>query len=280
MEKMYFTQDEIVENTIHDYVKKANYNIVKMALYGLMAGMFIAIGAQGSLLSIHNISDAGVAKTVAGAVFPIGLMLIVLIGGQLFTGNCLLFMAAWSREITWSKVAKNLAVIWLTNILGAIFIAVMCYFSRQYDFNHGALGAYTIKNAVAKAGTIPLQGFLSGILCNITVCAAILMAGSAKDVSGKILGIFFTIFVFVISGFEHCIANAYYLPAGLLAKMNPQYVMIAKETYHLSAEQLDSLNISNALLHNILPVTCGNIIGGGVIIGGIMFLCHKCKKLK
>ncbi|MDO5521374.1 MAG: formate/nitrite transporter family protein [bacterium] len=279
MEKMYFTQSEIVDNTIHDYAKKANYNVVKMALYGLMAGMFIAIGAQGSLVSIHNISDPGIAKTVAGVVFPIGLMLIVLIGGQLFTGNCLLFMSAWDKQISWAKVAKNLAIIWVTNLLGAIFIAAMCYFSGQYDFNHGALGAYTIKNAVAKANTVPYQGFLSGILCNITVCGAILMAGSAKDVAGKILGIFFTIFVFVISGFEHCIANAYYLPAGLFAKMNSEYVDLAKETYHLTAEQIDSLSVSNAFLHNLFPVTIGNIIGGGIIVGGLMFLCHKNKKL-
>ncbi len=280
MEKMFFTQGEIVENTIHDYAKKASYKLVRVILFGLMAGMFIAIGAQGSLVSIHNISDPGIAKTVAGVVFPIGLMLIVLIGGQLFTGNCLLFMSAWDKQISWSKVAKNLAIIWVSNVIGATFIAAMCYFSGQYDFNHGLLGAYTIKNAIGKANTVPYQGFLSGILCNITVCAAILMASSAKDVAGKILGVFFTIFVFVISGFEHCIANAYYLPAGFFAKMNSEYVELAKQTYHLTEQQIDSLSISNAFLHNLLPVTIGNIIGGGIIVGGLMYLSHRSRRFQ
>jgi formate transporter len=280
MEKNYYTQSEIIENTINDYTHKANYSVIKVVLYGLLAGMFIAIGAQGSLLAIHNIEDPGVAKTVAGVVFPVGLMLIVLIGGQLFTGNCLLFMAGFDKKITWSKIAKNLAIVWVSNLIGAFFIAAMCYFSGQFDFNHSALGAYTIKNAVAKANIDPFQGFLSGILCNIIVCAAILVAGSAKDVVGKIFGVFFPIFVFVISGFEHCIANAYYLPAGLLAARNNEYVEIAKETYHLTAEQINSLTVSNAFLKNLFPVTIGNIIGGGILISGIMFLCHRSKKIK
>lgn len=280
MEKNYFTQSEIIDNAINDYTHKANYSVIKVVLYGLMAGMFIAIGAQASMLATHNIADPGVAKTVAGVVFPVGLMLIVLIGGQLFTGNCLLFMAGFDKKISWSKIAKNLAIVWVANLIGAIFIASMCYFSGQFDFNHGALGAYTIKNAVAKANIDPFQGFLSGILCNIIVCAAILVAGSAKDVVGKIAGVFFTIFVFVISGFEHCIANAYYLPAGLIASGNSEYVEIAKETYHLTTEQINSLTVSNSFLNNLLPVTIGNIIGGGIIISGIMFLCHRSKKLK
>lgn len=280
MEKNYFTQSEIIDNAINDYTHKANYSVIKVVLYGLMAGMFIAIGAQGSMLATHNIADPGVAKTVAGVVFPVGLMLIVLIGGQLFTGNCLLFMAGFDKKISWAKIAKNLAIVWVSNLIGALFIASMCYFSGQFDFNHGALGAYTIKNAVAKANIDPFQGFLSGILCNIIVCAAILIAGSAKDVVGKIAGVFFTIFVFVISGFEHCIANAYYLPAGLLASRNNEYVEIAKEAYHLTADQINSLTVSNAFLNNMLPVTIGNIIGGGIIIGGIMFLCHRSKKIK
>lgn len=280
MEKNYFTQSEIIENTINDYTHKANYSVIKMALYGLLAGLCIAIGAQGSLLAIHNIADPGIAKAVAGVVFPVGLMFIVLIGGQLFTGNCLLFMAGWDKKISWAKIAKNLAVIWVANLIGALFIAVMCYFSGQFDFNHGALGAYTIKNAVAKANVDPFQGFLSGILCNIIVCAAILVAASAKDVVGKIFGVFFPIFVFVISGFEHCIANAYYLPAGFFAARNSEYVEIAKEVYHITEEQINSLTVSNAFLNNLIPVTIGNIIGGGIIISGIMFLCHRSKKLK
>lgn len=280
MEKNYFTQSEIIENTINDYTHKANYSVIKMALYGILAGLCIALGAQGSLLAIHNIADPGVAKVVAGVVFPVGLMFIVLIGGQLFTGNCLLFMAGWDKKISWAKIAKNLAIIWVTNLIGALFIAVMCYFSGQFDFNHGALGAYTIKNAVAKANVVPFQGFLSGILCNIVVCAAILVAASAKDVAGKVLGVFFPIFVFVISGFEHCIANAYYLPAGFLAARNSEYVEIAKEVYHITEEQISSLTVSNAFLNNLIPVTIGNIIGGGIIISGIMFLCHRSKKLK
>lgn len=279
MEKIYFAQDEIVENALNDYAKKAKYPVLKVLLYGLLAGMFIAIGAQASMLAVHNIADPGVAKTVAGVVFPIGLMLIVLVGGQLFTGNCLLFMSAWDKKISWAKVAKNLCLVWCANIAGAAVIAALCYFSGQFDFNYGALGAYTIKTAVAKANIDPIKALISGILCNILVCATILVAGATKDVAGRILGIFFAIFVFVISGFEHCIANGYYLPAGLIAKTNSEYVKVAEEVYHISADKIDSLNISNVFFNNLLPVTIGNIIGGGIVIGGIMFLLHRSKKL-
>lgn len=280
MEKNYFAQDEIIENNINEGVKKAKMPCLKIAIYGLLAGLFVAIGAQGSLLAIHNIADPGVAKTLAGVIFPVGLMMIVLVGGQLFTGNCLLFMGAWDKKISWSLVAKNLAIVWVANMIGAFFVAAMCYLSGQFDFNHGLLGAYTIKNAVAKANVDPVQAFFSGVMCNIVVCAAILIAGAAKDAAGKIAGIFFTILVFVISGFEHCIANGYYLPAGFFAKMNPEYVELAKETYHVTAEQIDSLNISNAFLNNLVPVTLGNVVGGAIIIGGAMYLVHRSKIFK
>lgn len=278
MEKNYYAQNELIENNINEGVKKANLPIIKMAIFGILAGIFVAIGAQGSVLGSHNIADPGVAKVVAGVIFPVGLMMIVLVGGQLFTGNCLMFMGAWDKKLAWSKVVRNLTIIWFTNIIGAFFVAVMCNYSGQFDFNSGMLGAYTIKNAVAKANVNPMEAIVSGIMCNIVVCAAILIAGAAKDAAGKIAGIFFTIFVFVISGFEHCIANGYYLPAGMLAAKNPEYVELAKEVYHVSAEKLDTLTVSNAVINNLIPVTLGNIIGGGIVIGGIMFLCHKSKK--
>lgn len=279
MEKNYYAQNEIIDNNINEGVKKANLPIIKMALFGILAGIFVAIGAQGSLLGSHNIADPGVGKVVAGVIFPVGLMMIVLVGGQLFTGNCLMFMGAWDKKLAWSKVVRNLAIIWVTNMIGAFLVAVMCNYSGQYDFNAGMLGAYTIKTAVAKANVNPMEAVVSGIMCNIIVCAAILIAGAAKDAAGKIAGIFFTIFVFVVSGFEHCIANGYYLPAGMLAAKNPEYVELAKEVYHVSAEKLDTLTVSNAVMNNLIPVTLGNIIGGGIVIGGIMFLCHKSKKL-
>lgn len=277
MEKLYYTQSEIIDNNINEGIKKANLPAFRMALYGILAGIFLAIGSQACLLAMHNVADPGLAKVVAGVVFPIGLILIVMVGGQLFSGNCLLFMGAWDKKITWLKVMKNLAIIWVANMIGAVFIALLCFLSGQFDFNFGSLGAYIIKNAAAKASMDPLQAFISGILCNIIVCSAILIAGSAKEATGKILGVFVTIFVFVISGFEHCIANGFYLPAGILASTNSEYVELAKEVYHVSADKLEALTVSNALIHNLIPVTIGNVVGGGIILAGIMYLLHKYK---
>ena len=212
---------EAIEANINGGVVKANLPLGKMILLGILAGAFIAIGGASSNVAVHSISDVGLARTLAGVIFPVGLMMIVLVGGELFTGNCLLIMGVLDKKVTWLQMVRNLCIVYLSNLVGSLIIDALVFYSGQYDYTSGLLGAYTIKVALAKATISPLKGFTSGIMCNILVCVAILAAAAAKDATGKIWAIFFPILAFVASGYEHCVANMYYIPAGIFAASNP-----------------------------------------------------------
>lgn len=272
MEKNYFAPKEIIENNLNEADGKSGQPFYKIVLLGMLAGAFIAIGGQASNVAVHNIANAGLAKVVAGTIFPVGLMLILIAGGQLFTGNCLLFMGAVDGKITFRRFFGNLLTIFFSNFAGAIIISVLVYFSGQFDMSSGQLGAYTIKVAAGKVHLTAVQGLTSGIMCNIIVCGAILMAAGAKDVTGKCIASFFPIFAFVVSGFEHCVANMYYLTSGLLASHNETYRMQAKEIFHLTDSAIADINIKNIFVSNLLPVTIGNIIGGSLFIGGVFYI--------
>ena len=270
---MFNSPAEVVQANINAGKTKATLPLMKMILLGMLAGAFIAIGGEASNLAVHGISDVGIARTLAGAIFPVGLMMIVLIGGELFTGNCMIIMAVMDKKATWMGYARNLIVVYLSNLVGALVIDVLLYFSGQWNYFAGGLGAYTIKVAIGKVNLSPVQCITSGILCNILVCVAVLMAIAAKDIAGKILAIFFPIWAFVISGFEHCVANMFYIPAGMLAASNLDYVAKAEELYGITAEQSAALNVGS-MLHNMIPVTIGNILGGAVFVGAFLYLIH------
>lgn len=257
---------EVIEQNIQNGIKKTNLTTKKLILLGIAAGFFIGIGAEASSLAMHGISNVGLARTVAGAVFPIGLMLIVLLGGELFTGNCLISMAVYDKKAKLKGMIRNLTIVYISNFIGAALMAWMINNCGQLNFSDGGAGAFTIKVALGKVGIDPMQTIVSGILCNVLVCLAIFMAATAKDVAGKCIAIFFPIFVFVISGFEHCVANMYYIPAGIFAAHNPLYVAKATELYGITAEQLSGLNFGT-MFSNLVPVTIGNVIGGMVFVG-------------
>lgn len=264
---------EIIEANMNGAVTKANLPLARMIVLGMMAGMFIALGGAISNTAVHDIANVGIARTVAGVVFPVGLLMIILVGGELFTGNCLMIMATMNKRIKVSGLLRNLVVVYFSNLIGSLIIDVLIFYSGNLDYTGGALGAYTIKVALGKVNIAPGKAIVSGILCNFLVCMAILMATSAKDVIGKIFATWFPIFAFVIGGFEHIVANMFYIPTGILAATNPDYVAKAEELYGITADQLSSLNISG-LLHNFIPVTVGNIIGGMVFIGCALYFIH------
>ena len=214
---------QIVDGFVSDGFKKTQNSNKKILIFGFMAGMFIAFGACCSSAAAFGIANAGLAKLVAGTIFPVGLMLIVLIGGELFTGDCLMIMGCLSRKYTAVAMIKKLVLVFFSNMLGAVLVAMLVYFSGQYDLSAGALGAYTIKVAYGKVSLSFSRALVSGILCNIIVCLAVMMAAAATDVVGKLFGVFFPILAFVIGGFEHCVANMYYIPAGILALQNESY---------------------------------------------------------
>ena len=271
------TITEVIEQNIQNGIKKTNLTTKKLILLGIAAGFFIGIGAEASSLAMHGISNVGLARTVAGAVFPIGLMLIVLLGGELFTGNCLISMAVYDKRTKLKGMIRNLTIVYISNFIGAALMAWMINNCGQLNFSDGGAGAFTIKVALGKVGIDPMQAIVSGILCNVLVCLAIFMAATAKDVAGKCIAIFFPIFVFVISGFEHCVANMYYIPAGIFAARNPLYAAKATELYGITAEQLSGLNFGT-MFSNLIPVTIGNIIGGMVFVGLLYWYLYRKKE--
>ena len=271
------TITEVIEQNIQNGIKKTNLTTKKLILLGIAAGFFIGIGAEASSLAMHGISNVGLARTVAGVVFPIGLMLIVLLGGELFTGNCLISMAVYDKRAKLKGMIRNLTIVYISNFIGAALMAWMINNCGQLNFSDGGAGAFTIKVALGKVGIDPMQAIVSGILCNVLVCLAIFMAATAKDVAGKCIAIFFPIFVFVISGFEHCVANMYYIPAGIFAAQNPLYAAKATELYGITAEQLSGLNFGS-MFSNLIPVTIGNIIGGMVFVGLLYWYLYRKKE--
>lgn len=272
------TITEVIEQNIQNGIKKTNLTTKKLILLGIAAGFFIGIGAEASSLAMHGISNVGLARTVAGAVFPIGLMLIVLLGGELFTGNCLISMAVYDKKAKLKGMIRNLTIVYISNFIGAALMAWMINNCGQLNFSDGGAGAFTIKVALGKVGIDPMQAIISGILCNVLVCLAIFMAATAKDVSGKCIAIFFPIFVFVISGFEHCVANMYYIPAGIFAAQNLLYAAKATELYGITAEQLSGLNFGT-MFSNLIPVTIGNVIGGMVFVGLLYWYLYRKKEV-
>lgn len=272
------TITEVIEQNIQNGIKKTNLTTKKLILLGIAAGFFIGIGAEASSLAMHGISNLGLARTVAGAVFPIGLMLIVLLGGELFTGNCLISMAVYDKKAKLKGMIRNVTIVYISNFIGAALMAWMINNCGQLNFSDGGAGAFTIKVALGKVGIDTIQAIVSGILCNVLVCLAIFMAATAKDVAGKCIAIFFPIFVFVISGFEHCVANMYYIPAGIFAAQNPLYAAKATELYGITAEQLSGLNFGT-MFSNLIPVTIGNVIGGMVFVGLLYWYLYRKKEV-
>ena len=270
---------KIVEDNIKVAVGKVNMPLGKMLLLGIFAGIFIACGASASSVAMHAMDNVGLQRLVGGCIFPVGLMMIVFIGGELFTGDCLMIMGAMNKKFSALSIVRVLAVVFLSNFVGSVFMAFMVYLSGQLNYTGGLLGAFTIKIALGKSTMDFGTAFVSGILCNIFVCAAVLMAAAAKDIAGKVLAIFFPIMAFVVSGYEHCVANMYYIPAGIFAMGNEAYVEKAMSEYGYTAEQLAELNWMNFFVTNEIPVTLGNIVGGMVCVGVILFMIHA-KALK
>jgi formate/nitrite transporter len=273
MQDNYFTPAEITKNQCDIGKRKAELTVIKQFLLGLMAGLFIAFASQGSNQAIHTINSIGTAKLIAGALFACGLMLVIIAGGELFTGNCLMLIACMEKRITALSMLRSWAVVYLGNLAGSLLGVFLILNSGQLDFSGGMLGAFTIKTAAYKTGLSFGKAFCMGILCNILVCAAVWMACAAKDISGKILAVFFPIWLFVASGFEHCIANMYFIPAGILAKANSHWLQQALAA-GMTQEQIASLNTKTFLINNLVPVTLGNIVGGTILTGLVYWFIY------
>ncbi len=274
MNNLCYTPEEVIESNLSKAESKVSFRLYKMIIFGIMAGAFIAIGAATSSTAAHSVENVGLSRLVAGAIFPVGLMLITFMGGELFTGNCLTAMGAMDKRFSWGMVVKDLVVIWISNLIGALLVVALTYYSGNLDYSAGLLGAYSIKVALGKCTISFAKGITSGIMCNILVCAAILLATAAKAIAGKVWAIFFPIMAFVVGGFEHCVANMFYIPIGMLAANNEAYAAKAAEAYGITADQLSALSIQG-FISNQIPVTIGNILGGIIFVGLPCYLVHK-----
>lgn len=277
MENNFNTPAQVFEANMKAGEGKVQLPLLKCILLGLMAGAFIAFGGATSSAAIHNISNQGVAKALAGTIFPVGLMMIVFVGGELFTGDCLMLAGVVDKRFSALQLIKTLIIVWLSNMAGAILIATLVYYSGLLDYTSGALGAFTIKVAYGKCTITPFKAICSGILCNILVCIAVLMATAARDIAGKVWAIFFPLCAFVVGGWEHCVANMFYIPAGIIAATNDTYVAKAEELYGITAAQISASVNVGGFISNLIPVTIGNILGGMVFVALPLYVIHKKK---
>ena len=260
------TPSEIAAKAITIGENKANLSCINQFLPGILAGAFIAFGAEASSMATHTIEAANIAKFIGGLIFPAGLILVLITGAELFTGNSLMIISLAERKITLTKLLRSWLIVYIGNLAGSVLIALLINWSGQLDINSGLLGACTIKTAVNKISLDFSRAFVMGILCNWLVCLAVWMSFGADDFTGKVLAAFFPIWVFVASGFEHSIANMYYISAGIFAKCNLSYVNKALES-GLSQSAINNLSWASMFGNNLLPVTLGNIIGGALFVG-------------
>lgn len=276
MEKRFRSPEEIAHRFVEIGCEKTNYRIVKLLMLSILAGAFIAFAAEGSNAAIYGIANAGLGKALAGVLFSTGLILVIVAGGELFTGNCLIIISCSEKRNGLLNMLRNWSIVYGGNFIGSIIVVLLIIGSGQFDFGNGLLGGFTIKVAVYKTHLSLINAVTMGILCNWLVCLAVWVASAAKDIIGKIFAIFFPIWLFITSGFEHSIANMYYIPAGILAKTNQSWVDAAI-TLGVTPERIADLNWSSFLLRNLLPVTLGNIIGGSIFVGFAYWLAYLYK---
>lgn len=269
MEKKMLSPSEICDEVVNVGIKKGNSSTTQLIILGILAGMFIALGAFAASMFSHSIENPGIQKFTAGVVFPVGLILVLICGGELFTGNTLIIVAMYEKKINLKQVLRNWIIVYLANFIGAFIVAFLVLNSGLLGANGGKLGGYVINGAIYKGGLSFVKSITSGILCNILVCVALWGAYAAKDISSKILIIWFPVMTFVVSGFEHSVANMYYFSVGILAKTDASLV---KASY--LGDKLQYLDFTHAIT-NLIPVTLGNIIGGSLFVGTTYWLAFK-----
>jgi len=256
-------------------VKKAHLNPVSMFVLAILAGAFIALGAIFATTVVAGAGDKlpyGATRLLAGVVFSLGLILVIVGGAELFTGNNLIVMAWANRKVSTALLLQNWVIVYLGNFVGALGTAVLIFFSNQYLQGGGAVGAAALVTAQAKAGLTFIPAVALGILCNALVCLAVWLTFSARTTTDRILAIVPPIAAFVAAGFEHSIANMYFIPIGLFIRAG------APESFWAAigrtAADYPSLTWGNFFLNNLLPVTLGNIIGGTVLVGAVYWFVY------
>lgn len=255
-------------------VAKTNLNFLANFTLSVLAGVFIAFGAALFTLVVHDSKlSFGLTQLIGGLSFCLGLILVVVAGAELFTGNNLLVMAYVSKKITLHKLLESWVIVFLGNFIGALSLALWVYLSRQWSANGNLVGAKALLIANAKVGLPFIVAFTRGVLCNALVCLAVWLCMAGRSITDKILSILFPISAFVALGFEHSIANMYFIPMGLLLKNEPP-VLEAVAAMTGKAGDFTNLTAQTFLQNNLLPVTLGNIVGGGLLVGLVYWFVY------
>jgi formate transporter len=256
-------------------VKKAALDRASMFALAVLAGAFIALGAMFATTVLAGAGDAlpyGVGRLLAGVVFSLGLILVVVGGAELFTGNNLIVMAWASGKVSTALLAQNWLVVYLGNFVGAVATAALVYASGQFAFGGGGVGAAALATANAKTGLGFGQAVALGVLCNALVCLAVRLTYSARTTTDRILAIIPPITAFVAGGFEHSVANMYFIPVGLLIKAGAPdsfWAAVGK-----TAASYPDLTWERFLVGNLLPVTLGNVGGGTLLVGAVYWFIY------
>jgi len=269
-----FPPPEMAERAENVGVKKANLDFWSTFALAMLAGAFIALGAEFCTLVTTNTGFGfGVTKLLGGLVFCLGLILVVVAGAELFTGNNLIVMAWASRKISLGRVMRNWGIVYFGNLVGSLLIAFIMYLTRQWALANYGVGATAINIANAKVNLSFMEGFARGIMCNALVCLAVWLCMSGRSVTDKILAIVFPITAFVASGFEHSVANMYFIPMGILLKAEPEVLSAAGKV----ASDLVNLNLLG-FIGNLISVTIGNIVGGAFMVGLVYWFIYRRPK--
>jgi len=237
-------------------VRKASMPLLQTVMLGLLAGAFIGLGGAFYTLVITDSGlGFGPSRLLGGLVFSLGLVLVVVAGAELFTGNNLIVMALADRRITLGRLLRNWGLVYVANLGGAVATAGIVWLAGTLDLGGGAVGETAARIAQAKVALDPATALFKGVLCNVLVCLAVWLCFAAHNVTGKILAILLPISAFVALGFEHSVANMYFIPLALI-------------------DGAADVTLGG-FIANLVPVTIGNMIGGGVLVAGVYWVCYR-----
>jgi formate transporter FocA len=256
-------------------VSKAGMSFARTFALSVLAGAFIALGAMFATTAVAGSAEVlpfGVQRVLAGLVFCLGLVLVVVAGAELFTGNNLISIAWAEGRVSLRRVARNWTIVYVGNLIGALATVAIVFAGGQYEFGDGAVGQSALAIADAKAGLGFGRALALGIMCNALVCLAIWLTYSARTVTDKILAVIFPITAFVAAGFEHSVANMYFLPAGLAIKEWGSDAFYSASG--VAPSDYPDLTLSDVIVDNLIPVTIGNVIGGAVMVGLVYWLIY------
>lgn len=252
-------------------VTKAGQPMTQTLVLALLAGAFISLGANFFTVATTGAGlGYGPTRLLGGLAFSLGLFLVVVAGAELFTGNNLIVMAWANRKVTTVRVLRNWALVYAGNLAGALGTVLLVYYARQWELADHGVGANALRIAVAKLSLDPMEAVARGVLCNALVCLAVWLCYSSRSNADRFFAVTFPITAFVAGGFEHSIANMYFVPLGMLLAGDSAVVAASG----LPAEALAALTWPEFLLRNLLPVTAGNLLGGAGLVGAVYWFVY------